>query len=67
MDKWILAYLLALMSQGPVFALMGTWLVYVLRNREIIGLELADDMIRKLAITTAIIVALCNSFPIDDW
>jgi len=55
------------MSQGPVFALMGTWLVYVLRNREIIGLELADDMIRKLAITTAITVALCNSFPIDDW
>jgi hypothetical protein len=46
---------------------MGTWLVYVLRNREIIGLELADDMIRKLAITTAITVALCNSFPIDDW
>jgi hypothetical protein len=44
---------------------MGTWLVYVLRNREIIGLELADDMIRKLAITTAITVALCNSFPIE--
>jgi len=52
---------------GPIFAVMGTWLVYLLRNREIIGLEVADDMIRKLAIMTAITVAFCNSFPIDDW
>ncbi len=55
------------MSQGPIFAVMGTWLVYLLRNREIIGLEVADDMIRKLVIMTAITVAFCNSFPIDDW
>lgn len=54
-------------EQGPIYALMATWLVYLLRNRNIIGLEIADDMIRKVVIMTAINVALCNSFPIDDW
>lgn len=46
---------------------MATWLVYLVRNREIIGLEVADEMIRKVVIMSAINVALCNSLPIDDW
>lgn len=46
---------------------MATWLVYLVRNREIIGLDVADEMIRKVVIMSAINVALCNSLPIDDW
>lgn len=54
-------------AQGPIYALMATWMVYLLRNREIIGLDVAGDMIRKVVIFTAITYALCNSFPVDDW
>ncbi|KAG0556617.1 hypothetical protein M758_11G065500 [Ceratodon purpureus] len=52
---------------GPIYALMATWMVYLLRNREIIGLDVAGDMMRKVVIFTAITYALCNSFPVDDW
>lgn len=53
--------------QGPIYALVGTWVVYLLKNREIIGKDIADDMIRKVVILSAVNVALCNSLPIDDW
>lgn len=52
---------------GPIYALVGCWVVYLLKNREIIGKEIADDMIRKVVILSAVNVALCNSLPIDDW
>jgi len=42
-------------------------MVYLLRNREIIGLDVAGDMIRKVVIFTVITYALCNAFPVDDW
>ncbi|BFI25804.1 hypothetical protein MPTK2_1g24540 [Marchantia polymorpha subsp. ruderalis] len=52
---------------GPIYALVGTWLVYLLKNRETIGKEIADDMIRKVIILSALNVALWNSLPVDDW
>ncbi|CAM6092963.1 unnamed protein product [Calypogeia fissa] len=52
---------------GPIYALVGTWVVYLLKNRAIIGKDIADDMIRKVVILSAVNVALCNSLPIDDW
>jgi membrane associated rhomboid family serine protease len=54
-------------ATGPIYALMATWMVYLLRNREIIGLDVAGDMVRKVVIFTAVVYALCNSFPVDDW
>ncbi|KAL2652059.1 hypothetical protein R1flu_020187 [Riccia fluitans] len=52
---------------GPIYALVGTWLVYLLKNRDTIGKEIADDMIRKVIILSALNVALWNSLPVDDW
>ncbi|XP_024404014.1 uncharacterized protein [Physcomitrium patens] len=54
-------------GSGPIFALMAAWVVYILRNRDIIGLDVAGEIIRKVVIFTAITYALCNSFPVDDW
>jgi membrane associated rhomboid family serine protease len=54
-------------GSGPIFALMAAWVVYILRNRDIIGLDVAGEIVRKVIIFTAITYALCNSFPVDDW
>ncbi|KAL3699808.1 hypothetical protein R1sor_017830 [Riccia sorocarpa] len=54
-------------GSGPIYALVGTWLVYLLKNRDTIGKEIADDMIRKVIILSALNVALWNSLPVDDW
>ncbi|KAJ7553812.1 hypothetical protein O6H91_06G113900 [Diphasiastrum complanatum] len=52
---------------GPIYALVGAWVVYLLRNRQVIGKDVASDMIRKVVIMSALNVALGDSLPIDDW
>eukprot|EP00850_Spirogloea_muscicola_P022297 SM000287S10619 [mRNA] locus=s287:76127:78813:+ [translate_table: standard] len=56
-----------LLSFGPVYGVLGAWLVYLLRNRSMIGAEEADGEIRKVVFLGALNIALGNPLPIDDW
>ncbi|GLJ07978.1 hypothetical protein SUGI_0078910 [Cryptomeria japonica] len=52
---------------GPVFAIIGSWVVYLFQNREAIGEDTADIMIQKIVLASAISVGLSFLTPIDDW
>lgn len=53
--------------QGPLYGLVGAWLVFLIKNREVIGKEKADNMTRQAIFLSALNVALGNPLPIDDW
>eukprot|EP00243_Klebsormidium_subtile_P013161 TRINITY_DN8481_c0_g1_i2.p1 TRINITY_DN8481_c0_g1~~TRINITY_DN8481_c0_g1_i2.p1 ORF type:complete len:189 (+),score=37.85 TRINITY_DN8481_c0_g1_i2:362-928(+) len=54
-------------SQGPLYGMVGAWLVFLIKNREVIGKEKADNMTRQAIFLSALNVALGNPLPIDDW
>ncbi|XP_016442999.2 RHOMBOID-like protein 9, chloroplastic [Nicotiana tabacum] len=49
---------------GPGFALIGAWLIYQVRNKDMIGKE---GMIEKAMMVTAFSFVLSNFGPIDNW
>ncbi|OIT06402.1 PREDICTED: RHOMBOID-like protein 9, chloroplastic [Nicotiana attenuata] len=49
---------------GPGFALIGAWLIYQVRNKDMLGKE---SMIEKAIMATAFSFVLSNLGPIDDW
>jgi hypothetical protein len=53
--------------QGPIYGLVGAWLIFLIKNRDIIGKEKADNMTRQAIFLSALNVALGNPLPIDDW
>jgi hypothetical protein len=53
--------------QGPVFAIIGAWLVYQLQNKDVTAKDVPDSILQKGMIITALGFILSNFGPIDDW
>ena len=54
-------------TQGPVFAIIGAWLMYQIQNRDVIANDASENMFRKAIIVTTLGLILCNLGPIDEW
>lgn len=54
-------------GQGPVFAVLGAWLVCQILNQEALGKVATESMFQKAMIATALSCVLSNFGPIDDW
>lgn len=54
-------------SQGPIFAMIGAWLIYETQNKDMIAKEVSESMFQKAIITTALTFTLSSFGPIDDW
>ncbi|KAK8569126.1 hypothetical protein V6N12_007658 [Hibiscus sabdariffa] len=52
---------------GPVFAVIGAWLIYQIQNRDVMSKENSDRMLQKAILVTALSCILSNFGPIDDW
>ncbi|XP_040369089.1 RHOMBOID-like protein 9, chloroplastic isoform X2 [Rosa chinensis] len=52
---------------GPIFAMIGAWLIYETENKDIIAKEVSETMFQKAIITTALTFTLSSFGPIDDW
>ncbi|CAK9140967.1 unnamed protein product [Ilex paraguariensis] len=52
---------------GPVFAIIGAWLIYQIQNSDITGKDMPESMFQKAIIATALSCILSNFGPIDDW
>lgn len=53
--------------QGPVFAIIGAWLIYQNQNKDVISKDDFDRMFQKAVISTAVSFILSHFGPIDDW
>lgn len=54
-------------GSGPIFAVIGAWLIYQLRNKDVTPKELSDSMFYKAIIATALSFLLGNFGPMDNW
>ncbi|EPS67562.1 hypothetical protein M569_07215, partial [Genlisea aurea] len=52
---------------GPVFAIMGAWLIYQLQNKDVIPKDASEKMFLKAVIATALSFIISSFGPIDDW
>ncbi|KAL6135403.1 hypothetical protein ACLB2K_067631 [Fragaria x ananassa] len=52
---------------GPIFAMIGAWLMYETLNKDMIAKEVSESMFQKAIITTALTFTLSSFGPIDDW
>ncbi|KAM4123819.1 hypothetical protein ACJW30_01G186900 [Castanea mollissima] len=52
---------------GPVYAIIGAWLIYQVQNKDVIAKDVSDSMFQKAIIITLLGFALSNFGPIDDW
>nr|AIY60709.1 rhomboid protein Lonja_RBL9 [Lonicera japonica] len=52
---------------GPVFAIIGAWLIYEIQNRDASGKDDSESIFQKAIIATAFSCILSNFGPIDDW
>ncbi|KAA8547816.1 hypothetical protein F0562_004245 [Nyssa sinensis] len=52
---------------GPVFAVIGAWLIYQIQNEDVTTKDVSEGMIQKAIIATALSCILSNFGPIDDW
>ncbi|XP_031501121.1 RHOMBOID-like protein 9, chloroplastic [Nymphaea colorata] len=52
---------------GPVFAIIGAWVIYQLQNKETALKENSESMFQKAAIVTALGFVLSSISLIDDW
>ncbi|KAE8654955.1 4-coumarate--CoA ligase family protein [Hibiscus syriacus] len=52
---------------GPVFAVIGAWLIYQIQNRNVMSKDNSDRMFQKAILVTALSCILSNFGPIDDW
>ncbi|KAG1334740.1 putative RHOMBOID-like protein 9, chloroplastic [Cocos nucifera] len=58
---------LTVCGTGPVFAIIGAWLVYQTQNKEVTDKEVSESMFRKAVIATALSFVLSSFGRIDDW
>ncbi|CAO2825445.1 unnamed protein product [Amaranthus hypochondriacus] len=54
-------------GSGPVFAVIGAWLVYQIQNKDVITKELSDTMFQKAILATTLNFLLGNFGPMDNW
>ncbi|KAJ9147372.1 hypothetical protein P3X46_029545 [Hevea brasiliensis] len=52
---------------GPIFSIIGAWLVYQVQNKGVIDKDVAESMFHKAIITTGLSFILSHFGPIDDW
>ncbi|GFP84418.1 rhomboid protease glup [Phtheirospermum japonicum] len=53
---------------GPVFAIIGAWLIYQVQNKDVIARDDASErLFQNAIITTALSFVLSSFGPIDDW
>ncbi|KAJ4850073.1 hypothetical protein Tsubulata_019367 [Turnera subulata] len=52
---------------GPIFAVIGAWLIYQSQNRDGIQKDVSDSLFQKAIITTGLCFILSHFGPIDDW
>ncbi|PIA39638.1 hypothetical protein AQUCO_02600237v1 [Aquilegia coerulea] len=52
---------------GPVFAIIGAWLIYQIQNKEVIKEDVSESMFRKATIATALGFVVSSFGSIDDW
>ncbi|KAF5737894.1 hypothetical protein HS088_TW13G00785 [Tripterygium wilfordii] len=52
---------------GPVFGIIGAWLVFQMQNKFVTAKDVADSMFQKAIITTGLSFILSHFGPIDDW
>lgn len=53
--------------QGPIFSIIGAWLVYQVQNKGVIDKDVSESMFQKAIITTGLSFILSHFGPIDDW
>ncbi|XP_030536704.1 RHOMBOID-like protein 9, chloroplastic isoform X1 [Rhodamnia argentea] len=53
--------------QGPIFAMIGAWLIYQTQNKEMISKDVSESMFQKAVVATALSFLLSNFGHIDDW
>ncbi|XP_029119283.1 uncharacterized protein [Elaeis guineensis] len=58
---------LTVCGTGPVFAIIGAWLVYQTQNKEVTDKEVSESMFWKAVIATALSFVLSSFGRIDDW
>lgn len=58
---------LTVCGTGPVFAIIGAWLVYQIQNKQVVEKDLAESLFWKAVIATALGFVLSNFGRIDDW
>ncbi|XP_021657552.2 RHOMBOID-like protein 9, chloroplastic isoform X2 [Hevea brasiliensis] len=52
---------------GPIFAIIGAWLVYQVQNKGVIAKDVSESLFHKAIITTGLSFILSHFGPIDDW
>ncbi|KAL2564339.1 hypothetical protein GLYMA_19G045800v4 [Glycine max] len=52
---------------GPVFAIIGAWLMYQIQNKHVIASDASENLFQKAVIMTALIFILSHFGPIDEW
>ncbi|KAL5148822.1 RHOMBOID-like protein 9, chloroplastic [Glycine soja] len=52
---------------GPVFAIIGAWLMYQIQNKDVIASDASENLFHKAVIMTALIFILSHFGPIDEW
>ncbi|KAF1877573.1 hypothetical protein Lal_00040289 [Lupinus albus] len=52
---------------GPVFAIIGAWLMYQIQNKDVTTNDASENLFGKAIIVTALGFILSNLGPIDDW
>lgn len=52
---------------GPIFAMIGAWLIYQIQNKDTISKDISESMFQKAILATALSFLLSNFGPIDDW
>lgn len=58
---------LTVCGTGPVFAVIGAWLVYQIQNKLVVSKELSESMFWKAVTATALSFLLSCFGRIDDW
>lgn len=58
---------LVIIVKGPIYALAGAWLVYVIKNREEVGTNYADGEIVKVLFFGGLNIWVGSDLPVDDW
>lgn len=59
--------MLTVLVQGPVFALIGAWLIYQVQNKDFIARDSSETLFRKAIVFTTLSFVVSSFGPIDDW
>uniref|UniRef100_A0A1D1Y7K0 Rhomboid protease gluP n=1 Tax=Anthurium amnicola TaxID=1678845 RepID=A0A1D1Y7K0_9ARAE len=55
------------MFLGPVFAIIGAWLIYQLQNKEAIAKEVSENLFWKAVVATSLSFLISNFEQVDEW